>query len=38
MGLAYYRVVNGKITIDEPLSSPDLGQLLAPFLALVAHP
>jgi predicted ester cyclase len=37
MGLTYYRVVNGKITIDEPLSSPDLGQLLAPFLAQVAH-
>jgi predicted ester cyclase len=37
MGLAYYRVVNGKITIDEPLSSPDLGQLLAPFLAQLAH-
>ncbi len=37
MGLAYYRVVNGKITIDEPLSSPDLGQLLAPFLPHTAH-
>ena len=37
MGLVYYRVVNGKITIDEPLSSPDLGQLLAPFLSQTAH-
>jgi predicted SnoaL-like aldol condensation-catalyzing enzyme len=37
IGLSYYRVVNGKITIDEPLSSPDLGQLLAPFLAQSAH-
>lgn len=33
IGLTYYRVVNGKITIDEPLASPDLGQLLAPHLA-----
>ena len=37
IGLAYYRVIDGKITIDEPLSSPDLGQLLAPFLAQLAH-
>ena len=37
LGLTYYRVVNGKITIDEPLSSPDLGQLLAPFLGQLAH-
>ena len=37
MGLVYYRVVNGKITIDEPFSSPDLGQLLAPFLPQAAH-
>ena len=36
-GLSYYRVVNGKITIDEPLASPDLGQLLAPHLAQLAH-
>jgi len=38
MGLTYYGIVNGKIAVDEPLTSPDLGQLLAPFLAHVAHP
>ena len=37
MGLTYYGVVNGKIAFDEPLSSPDLGQLLAPFLGQMAH-
>ncbi len=37
MGLTYYGLVNGKIAVDEPLSSPDLGQLLAPFLAQMAH-
>jgi predicted SnoaL-like aldol condensation-catalyzing enzyme len=36
-GLTYYRVVNGKITIDEPLSSPDLAGLLAPQLSQMAH-
>jgi predicted ester cyclase len=38
MGLTYYGLVNGQIAVDEPLSSPDLGQLLAPFLSQVAHP
>ena len=37
MGLTYYKLVNGKIAVDEPLSSPDLGQLLAPFLTQMAH-
>ena len=37
MGLAYYRVVNGQILVDEPLSSPDLAGLLAPQLAHMAH-
>jgi predicted ester cyclase len=37
LGLTYYGLVNGKIAIDEPLSSPDLGQLLAPFLTQMAH-
>ena len=37
MGLTYYGLVNGKIAVDEPLSSPDLGQLLAPFLGQTAH-
>jgi predicted SnoaL-like aldol condensation-catalyzing enzyme len=37
MGLSYYKLVNGKIAVDEPLSSPDLGQLLAPFLPQAAH-
>jgi predicted SnoaL-like aldol condensation-catalyzing enzyme len=36
-GLTYYRVVNGQITVDEPLSSPDLAGLLAPQLAQLAH-
>ncbi len=37
MGLTYYKLVNGKIAVDEPISSPDLGQLLAPFLTQMAH-
>lgn len=37
LGLTYYGLVNGKIAVDEPLSSPDLGQLLAPFLGQMAH-
>jgi predicted SnoaL-like aldol condensation-catalyzing enzyme len=36
-GLTYYRVVNGQILVDEPLSSPDLAGLLAPQLAHMAH-
>jgi predicted SnoaL-like aldol condensation-catalyzing enzyme len=36
-GLTYYRVVNGQILVDEPLSSPDLAGLLAPQLAQMAH-
>jgi hypothetical protein len=37
MGLTYYGLVNGKIAVDEPLSSPDLAGLLAPHLAQLAH-
>jgi predicted SnoaL-like aldol condensation-catalyzing enzyme len=37
IGLTYYKLVNGKIAVDEPLSSPDLGHLLAPFLPQAAH-
>jgi predicted SnoaL-like aldol condensation-catalyzing enzyme len=36
-GLTYYRIVNGQILVDEPLSSPDLAGLLAPQLAQMAH-
>ena len=36
-GLTYYRLVNGKIAVDEPLSSPDLAGLLAPYLPQGAH-
>jgi predicted SnoaL-like aldol condensation-catalyzing enzyme len=36
-GLTYYRIVNGQILVDEPLSSPDLAGLLAPQLAHMAH-
>lgn len=31
-GLTYYRVRNGQITEDEPISSPELTQLLAPYM------
>jgi predicted ester cyclase len=37
MGLTYYKLVNGKIAVDEPLSAPDLAQLLAPYLPQAAH-
>ena len=32
-GLTYYRLADGKIVEDDPLTSPDLTQQLAPLLA-----
>lgn len=32
-GLTYYRLVDGKIVEDDPLTTPDLAQELAPLLA-----
>jgi predicted SnoaL-like aldol condensation-catalyzing enzyme len=32
-GLTYFRLLNGKIVEDEPITTPDLAQELAPLLA-----
>jgi predicted ester cyclase len=32
-GLTYYRLADGRIVEDDPLTSPDLAQALAPLLA-----
>lgn len=32
-GLTYYRLADGKIVEDDPITTPDLAQALAPFLA-----
>ncbi len=32
-GLTYYRLANGKITEDDPITTPDLMQTLGPLLA-----
>jgi len=31
-GLTYYRLANGKIVEDDPLTSPDLAQVLGPMM------
>ncbi|MGA7272416.1 MAG: nuclear transport factor 2 family protein [Acidimicrobiia bacterium] len=32
-GLTYYRITDGKIAEDEPITTPDLAQALAPLMA-----
>jgi predicted ester cyclase len=36
-GLTYYRLRNGQIIEDDPITNPDLKQLLAPFMPAPAH-
>ena len=35
-GMAYYKLANGKIVEDDPITSPELAQLLAPQMAKMA--
>ena len=36
-GMAYYKLADGKIVEDDPITSPELTQLLAPQMAQMAH-
>ena len=36
-GMAYYKLADGKIVEDDPMTSPDLAQMLAPQIAQMAN-
>ncbi len=36
-GMAYYKLAGGKIVEDDPITSPELSQMLAPQMAQMAH-
>jgi predicted SnoaL-like aldol condensation-catalyzing enzyme len=36
-GLAYYKLADGKIVEDDPITSPELAQMLAPQIAAMAN-
>jgi hypothetical protein len=36
-GMAYYKLADGKIVEDDPMTSPELAQMLAPQMAQMAN-